>query len=601
MAEIDDELLEESLSQARPTQATMGRLLPLLRPYRWTIALNLLFTVLATVSQLVGPALLQRGIDRYLSPGVALDVATRGTFWVAMAYFLNLLLGWGLSVVQVRSAIRVGQGAMNDLRLQVFQHIQSLSLSYFDRTHQGRILNRADSDIQSLDQVLTWGAAQLLSSLLTLLGVIVVLAHYDWRLFLAVSFVLPLLAIATWQFKVHGMAAYREMRRWASRIVASLAENITGVRVVQAYAREVENLARFRGVHQEYAARAYRTARVYHTYMPIVGWLSGLGTVVILGYGGHLALQREITVGELAAFILYLGMFFGPIQTMGDLYNASLSAAASAERVFQLLDTPPQVHDLPGATPLDSVNGHVVFDRVSMRYDTTPENQWVLQDISFEARPGDVIALVGPTGSGKTSIISLLMRFYEPQRGAIRLDGRDLAGITLESLHRQAGLVTQDNFLFSGTVMENLKFGRPEATDESVFEATRRLGIHERILGFPKGYEAVVEERGGNFSAGERQLLCFARALVAEPRLLILDEATSAVDPQTERIIQHALERLFEKRTCFVIAHRLSTVRHATRILVLKEGRIVESGTHSDLLATGGVYAGLHAELIRTE
>jgi len=310
-------------------------------------------------------------------------------------------------------------------------------------------------------------------------------------------------------------------------------------------------------------------------------------------------LRNEITVGELAAFILYLGMFFGPIQTMGDLYNSLLSTAASAERIFGLLDTEPQVKDRAGAEPMAAIRGHVVFENVSFKYDTTPENQWVLRDVSFEAKPGETVALVGATGSGKTSIISLIMRFYEPQRGQITIDGTDLLSATVESLHRQVGIVTQENFLFTGTVMENLKFGRPEASDADVVEAAKTLGTHEMIMRFTEGYQTKVSERGGNFSAGERQLLTFTRAMVARPRILILDEATSAVDTQTERTIQHALEQLFARRTCFVVAHRLSTVRNAHCIFVLSKGEIIERGTHDELLAAGGHYAKLHAEFVR--
>jgi ABC-type multidrug transport system fused ATPase/permease subunit len=488
---------------------------------------------------------------------------------------------------------------MNDLRLAVFEHIQRLSLSYFDKTHQGRIISRADSDIDSLDRVLTWGANQLLASGLTLLGVVALLLQYDWRLCLAVSGVIPPLAVATGLFQNFGMKAYRDLRAQSSRITAAIAENIAGVRVAQAFAREQENLARFQQLQGVYFDRFLVLARIFHTYMPFIGLVSGLGTAIVLGYGGSLAMQREITVGELAAFILYLGMFFGPIQTMGDLYNAVLSAAASAERIFQLLDTEPQIKDRPDAADLAPVRGHIIFDHVYLRYDTTPAGTWILKDICLEAKPGETVALVGATGSGKTSVISLLARFYEPQQGRITMDGIDLQSATIESLHRQIGIVTQDNFLFTGTVLENIKFGRADATDDEVVEAAKTLGAHDIITRFEKGYETPVAERGANFSAGERQLICFVRAMVARPRILILDEATSAVDPRTETLIQHALERLFERRTSFVIAHRLSTVRHAHLILVLQGGEIVERGTHDALLGRGAHYAKLYEEFVR--
>jgi len=591
--------LEEAFEQKQMSRATFRRLAGYLGPYRRLFALNLALTLLATVSQLLGPKLIQIGIDRHLTNWSSVPAAIQGILVISILYFVNLLAGWALSVAQVKSAIRVGQGIMNDLRLAVFEHIQRLSLSYFDKTHQGRIIARADTDIDSLDRVVTWGANQMLASLMTLAGVIVLMLGYDWRLCAAVSVVLPPLFVATRIFHIHGLGAYRKVRAQTSRLTAAMAENISGVRVVQAFAREEENLARFEELHEIHNDLNLAAARVFHTYMPFLGFMSGVGVLIILGYGGSLAMRGEITVGELAAFALYLGMFFGPIQTMGDLYNAVLSSAASAERIFQLLDTTPQVRNRPDAVPLPPVRGHVLFEHVYFRYESTPPGTWVLKDLSFEARPGETVALVGHTGSGKTSIISLIARFYEPQQGRVTMDGIDLQTATIDSLHEQIGIVTQENFLFTGSVMENLSFGRPSATDDDVMAAARTLGTHDIILRFAEGYQTKVGERGGNLSAGERQLLTFTRAMVARPRILILDEATSAVDAQTEQVIQHALEKLFDRRTSFVVAHRLSTVRHAHRILVLSHGEIVEQGTHDELITLGGHYAKLHAEFIR--
>lgn len=597
----DDILLDEAFAQKRMSQSTLARLARYVRPYRATFFLNLFCTLLATLSQLLGPKFIQLGIDRHLSRlGTGADeAAARGIMVVSGIYLGNLLLGWLLSIAQVQSAIRVGQAAMNDLRLDVFRHIQRLSLSFFDRTHHGRIISRADSDIDSMDRILTWGANQLVVSAFLFVGVVVLMVQYDWRLCLAVASVLPPLAVATHLFQKRAMQAYRQMRQEAVRITAALAENINGVRVVQAFGREDRNLERFGAFNEAYAERAMAASRIFHTYMPFVGLVSGVATVIILGYGSRLVIQGAISVGELAAFILYLNMFFGPIQTMGDLYNSFLSTAASAERIFELLDTQPQIVDRPAASPLPVLQGAVSFEQVCFRYDTTPQDQWVLKDISFRAEPGQTVALIGETGSGKTSIISLIARFYEPQSGRILIDGQNLAETTVASLRSQIGIVTQENFLFTGTVMENLKFGRPGASDDEIMLAARKLGTHEMIGRFQDGYETLVTERGGNFSAGERQLLTFTRAMAANPRILILDEATSAVDPQTEGIIQEALEKLFEQRTCFVIAHRLSTVRHAQQILVLSRGEIIERGTHEELLKRGGVYTQLHSEFVR--
>src|ERR1043165_2797605 len=401
MASNDDILLEEQFAQKRMSAGTFWRLATYLRPYKRTFILNLFFTTLATISQLLGPKFIQIGIDRYLTNFSSAQVAMTGILVVSLIYLANLLLGWALSVGQVKSAIAIGQGAINDLRLKIFEHIQRLSLNYFDKTNQGRIINRADGDVDSLDRIMTWGANQMLSSLLTLIGVIALMLQYDWRLCLAVSVVLPPLWVATRLFHVYGMRAYRKLREQTSRVTAALAENIAGVRVAQAFSREEENLARFQQIQGLYFDRFLAAARIFHTYLPFISLMSGLGTAIILGYGGTLVMEKQITVGELAAFLLYLGMFFGPIQTMGDLYNAVLSSAASAERIFELLDTEPQVRNRPGSQPFPAIRGHLIFDQVYFRYDTTPANTWILKNISFEARPGETIALVGATGSGK--------------------------------------------------------------------------------------------------------------------------------------------------------------------------------------------------------
>lgn len=598
MAGYDDIALDEEFAQAPMRGTLMRRIFSYLRPYRQTFFLNLFLTLLATASGLAGPKLIQMGIDRFLTGDPEPARAILGIRVVSAIYLGNLLFGWALSVAQSQSAIRIGQGAMNDLRLNVFEHIQRLSLNYFDKTHQGRIIARADSDVDALDRLLTWAASQFLSSAITLVGVLILMMRYDLPLTLAVGAILPPLGIATYWFHKKGRQAYRRLRGTTTRLTSSMAENISGVRVVQSFARETTNLKRFVDLHNDFIERWIGSARIFHTYMPAVNLMAGTATGVVLAYGGWRIIHDRLSLGGLAAFILYLGMFFGPIQTMGDLYNAVLSAAASAERIFNLLDTPPQVRDRPNAPELPALRGDVEFKQVGFRYDTTPEGQWVLQDITFRIPAGSTVALVGHTGSGKSSIISLLARFYEPQQGEIRIDGYMTGEHTLDSLHRQLGIVTQENFLFTGTILDNLRFGRPEATDDEVHAAARRLGTHAILERFPEGYLTRVGERGGSLSAGERQLITITRAMVAEPRILILDEATSAVDPQTEQVIQHALEALFEKRTSVVIAHRLSTVRHADLILVLDHGRIVERGTHTELLELGGTYARLHAEFI---
>ncbi|MBC8128312.1 MAG: ABC transporter ATP-binding protein, partial [Gloeobacteraceae cyanobacterium ES-bin-144] len=526
MAAIDP-LLEEELAERPMSGALLSRLLGYLRPHRRSVLMSVTASIGMVVCQLLGPRFIQLGIDRHLTNIGDRDSAMRGLLAISGVYLASLALTWLFSVTYVRQSLRAGQGAINDLREAVFRHIQALSLSYFDRTHQGRIIARADSDMSAMQDVLTNGLNQLVTTVLTLLGVLVLMLGYDWRLCAAVSIILPMLFGITWWFRVTIMRAYRLQRVAASRITASVAENVNGIRVVQGFARQEKNFNSFQALNREHAEYAFRSARVFHTYMPGMGILSGLGTTIILGYGGWLALQKEITPGELAAFIMYLGMFFGPVQVMGELLNQTLSAAASAERVFQLLDTDVAVTNQPGAVALPNIQGRVRFESVSFRYDATPEDRWILDDIDFAVEAGQTIALVGATGSGKSSIINLLARFYEPQLGRITVDEMDLREVTIASLHAQIGIVTQENFLFTGTVMENLKFGRPQATDEEVFAAARKLGTDAILLGLEEGYLATVSERGANFSAGERQLICFTRAMVAEPRILILDEATS--------------------------------------------------------------------------
>lgn len=595
----DDFQLDEAFAQKPLNLAMLRRLLTYARPYGRFFAISLGCTALGVISQLLGPKLIQLGIDKYLTHISTKSAAMQGILIVSGCYLFNLLLSWFLQVARVRAGIQVGEGILNDMRLQVFTHIQRLSLSYFDKTHQGRIISRADYDIDAMEQVLTWGANQLVHSALILIGVLTVLTQYDWRLCLAVSAVLPPLAVSTYFFQKYIMQAHRLVRQQSSRLTASLAENISGVRVVQSMGRESENLERYEGLSKVLTDRHYGVARIFHTFMPTLGLFSGVGITIVLGYGGSLVMQHQITVGELAAFILYVQMFFGPVQTMGDLYNNILSAGASLERIFQLLDTQPQVTDRPAATQLLPIEGKVQFENVSFRYESTQDDRWILEEINFQAEAGQTVALVGHTGSGKTSIISLLARFYEPQFGRILIDGKSLAETTIESLHRQLGIVTQENFLFTGTIMTNLKFGRPEATDEEVHAAAKALGTDEIIRHMKDGYNTKIEERGGNLSAGERQLFCITRALVAQPRILILDEATSAVDPKSEALIQSALDILLQGRTTFVIAHRLSTVRKASLILVLNKGKIVERGTHESLVAAGGTYAALHDEFSR--
>jgi ABC-type multidrug transport system fused ATPase/permease subunit len=391
------------------------------------------------------------------------------------------------------------------------------------------------------------------------------------------------------------------VRQASSRITANIAETISGIRVVQSFVRQEKNLEQFDELNRNNLTANVAAARIWESYWPSLGFVGACGTTVIIWYGTYLVTKSELTPGELFAFLGYLGMFFGPITSMGRLYNMLLASMAASERIFKLLDTEPDVQDTPGAVELPRISGEVVFDHVSFSYDKEPTDKstWVLDDVSFTARPGQTIALVGPTGAGKTTIVSLIPRFYDVQKGRVLIDGFDVKGVTINSLHSQMGIVLQDSFLFSGTVMENIKYGRPGATDAEVHAAVKLLGSYEIISSLQKGFDTEVGERGDNLSQGQRQLVSFARAIVADPRVLILDEATSSVDVQTEMVLQYALEKLIERRTSFVVAHRLSTVRHADMVLVVQDGRITERGTHGELVAAGGAYAEMYAQFIK--
>jgi ABC-type multidrug transport system fused ATPase/permease subunit len=504
------------------------------------------------------------------------------------------LARWGLDFCEVRINVRAGQRMLADLRKAVFRHVQFLSMGYFDKTKAGRIISRADRDVDAMEHTLVHGPIILVNGTFLLILSAASMAYYSIKLTAMVGAVLPFLVVASEIFRRRGFAAYRKVRESLTILTSNLAETISGVRVIQAFARQRHNLLHFGGLARRHADNVVKVAVIWNVYSPFVRLLNLTAAAAVLFYGGHLVLAGETEVGVLAAFILYLGMFFGPIFEFSALFNEILHGTSAAERIFQLLDQEPEVRDRPGAPELPRLRGEVRFEGLSFRYDR--QGDWILRDIDFTVHPGEMVAFVGPTGAGKSSIINLISRFYEPERGRILVDGHDIARHTLHSLHRQMGIVLQENFLFTGSVMDNLRYGRPEATNEEVTEAARRIGAHDAILRLCEGYKTNVGERGARISQGQRQLICFARALIADPRIIILDEATSSVDTATEEVLQRALLLLLEDRTSFVVAHRLSTVRHADRIFVMDDGRLVEQGTHDELLALHGVYAALYAE-----
>ena len=508
---------------------------------------------------------------------------------VALYVGVNIVT-WVFSYVQTIGMGWVGQHMILDLRNALFGHLQSLSLQFYSEQKAGWIISRLTNDIENFNNLLNDGVQNLVKNGLTLIGVFIAIFFVDWRLALATISILPVMVIGTSIFRIQSWKAYRAAREAVAEIAGHLQENISGMRVVQAFTSEKKSAARFDERNHAYRRANARATLLSAVYFPGVELLGAVGLAVVLLYGGYRVVAREMSVGELVAFVGLLNMFFQPIQMLSQLYSDLQSTVASLEKVFAVLDTESDRADSPNARDLQDLRGDVQFDRVSFAYG----EDIVLDDVSFRIKPGETLAIVGETGAGKSTVVKLLSRFYDPTGGAVRVDGEDLRSVRGSSLRRYMGVVLQDTFLFTGTIKENIRYGRPDATDEEIVAAAKTVGADEFIRRFPDGYDTQVRERGGRLSVGERQLVSFARALLADPRLLVLDEATSSVDLMTEARIEEALDKLLEGRTSIVIAHRLSTVRGADRILVMGKGRVIEQGTHDELLERPSAYRRLY-------
>jgi ATP-binding cassette subfamily B multidrug efflux pump len=588
MARRPMDTLDEDFSGKVYDARITGRLLAYLRPYMGRVLAAGVIMATTSLVALARPWIISQIVDvgigqarpDYLFRMVIVYLGLNAYNALAVSGRINLMAWVGTKVI-----VQLG----NDL----FEKLQTLSLDFYSEHEVGRLMSRLTTDVDRLRDLVSWSVIFLVNDFVILGGTIAIMFGMNARLSLISYAVIPPMIVATVLWRKRARDAYRVARRALAMVNADLAENINGVRVVQSFARETFNYDRFANrLNEEHWQANLRSTRLSAIFFPTVDLLAMIATGLVIWFGGTLVLRQQLSAGTLVAFTMYIGNFFGPIRDLAGRYNQFQSAMASGERVFDLLDTEPTLVDAPDAVEMPAIEGHVQFEHVTFGYD--PQTM-VLKDINLEVQPGQMVAFVGVTGAGKSSMIKLISRFYDVDGGAIRVDGRDLRQVTQASLHRQIGTVFQETFLFSGTVMDNIRYGRLDATDEQVIAAAQAVGAHEFIEKLSDGYRTEIQEGGSLLSSGQRQLLSFARALLADPRILILDEATSSVDTQTERMIQEAMERLLEGRTSFVIAHRLSTVTKADQILVMDHGQIVERGTHQELLAEQGAYYRLYS------
>jgi ABC-type multidrug transport system fused ATPase/permease subunit len=584
----------------RRFQETGGRgrklrgLAEILAPYRWRVLAMFTSLVLATAAALAPAPLAKVAIDR------GIQRHDTSVLYVTVGVFLLSAIVYGIATyAQTYLVGWVGQRALQDLRLKLFAHLQSLSIGFYSRNIAGVVISRMTNDVEALDQLVEDGLATLIQSSLTLIGVVVILLVLDFHLALLTFLCLPFLFGGAIAFRIASADAYRRTREKIAAITGYLGETLSGIRVVRAFGQEEQHIDRFQELNEENRAANMTTVNLNAAYFPGVELLSALVTVEILVIGGIEAINGHTSTGVVFAFIAALNNFFDPIQQLSQLYTTYQSGMAALDKIFGLLDEQPEIVDAADAVELPEIRGQISFDDVSFRYGSGDDAAWALRDVDLVIEPGQTVALVGETGAGKSTFAKLVARLYDPTEGRVLVDGHDLRSVTAHSLRSQMGMVPQEGFLFSGTIRENISFGRggrDEVSDDEIRDAARAVGADDFIMALPQGYDTQVGERGIQLSAGQRQLVAFARALAADPRILVLDEATANVDVHTEGLIEDGLRRLVAGRTAIVIAHRLSTIQHATKILVMEHGQIVEAGTHEELLELEGRYWDLYRD-----